>query len=188
MTEWEAARKLNPAIPALLRNMGYTVLYANGSPERAAELFVEGTKTDPENAENYLGLEKALRAAGRSPAEQAAALQKYPGKAPPAQLVFQLARDLAAAGHFDEAQRTLATRFVSREEGGASRLEVYVAIKLEQAKSLAQKNQCREARALIQHLTDPMPQLSLTTDALAEELQSQRARQAVAAIETSCSK
>jgi tetratricopeptide (TPR) repeat protein len=186
MTEWEAARKLNPRIPALLRNMGYTVLYANDSPERAAELFVEGTKADPENAENYLGLEKALRAAGRSPAEQAAALQKYPGKAPPAQLVFQLARDLAAAGHFDEAQQTLATRFVSREEGGASLLEVYVAIKLEQAKSLAQKNQCREARALIQHLTDPMPQLSLTTDALAEGLQSRRARQAVAAIETSC--
>ena len=186
MTEWEAARNLNPLIPALLRNMGYTVLYANRSPERSAELFVEGTKADPENAENYLGLEKALREAGRSPAEQAAALRKYPGKAPPAQLVFQLARDLAAAGHFDEAQQTLATRFVSREEGGASRLEVYVAIKLEQARSLAQKNQCSEARALIQHLTDPMPQLSLTTDALAEELQSQRARQAVAAIETSC--
>ena len=188
MTEWEAARNLNPAIPALLRNMGYTVLHASGSPERAAELFVEGTKADPENAENYLGLEKALRVAGRSPAEQAAALQKYPGKAPPAQLVFQLARDLAAAGRFDEAQRELATRFVSREEGGASLLEVYVAIKLEQAKSLAQKNQCSEARALIQHLTDPVPQLSLRKDALVEESQSQSARQKIAAIEASCAK
>ena len=179
---------LNPAIPALLRNMGYTVLYTNGSPERAAELFVEGTKADPENAENYLGLERALRVAGRSPAEQAAALQKYPGKAPPAQLVFQLARDLAAAGRFDEAQRELATRFVSREEGGASLLEVYVAIKLEQAKSLAQKNQCSEARTLIQHLTDPVPQLSLRKDALVEEAQSQSARQKIAAIEASCAK
>ena len=28
MTEWNAARELNPAIPALLRNMGYTALYS----------------------------------------------------------------------------------------------------------------------------------------------------------------
>jgi len=95
---------------------------------------------------------------------------------------------LAAAGRFDEAQRELATRFVSREEGGASLLEVYVAIKLEQAKSLAQKNQCSEARALIQHLTDPVPQLSLRKDALVEESQSQSARQKIAAIEASCAK
>ena len=188
MTEWEAARALNPAIPALLRNMGYATLSSNRSPERAAQLFIEGTKADPENAENYLGLEKALKAAGHSPSEQAAALQKYPGKNPPAQLVFQLARDLADAGRFDEAQRELATRFVSREEGGASLLEVYVEVKLQQAKSLAQKNQCSAARALIEHLTDPVPQLSLTKDALVEESRSQRARQAVAAIETSCPK
>jgi len=186
MSEWQAARTLNPAIPALLRNMGYTVLSSSGSPERAAEFFVEGTKADPENAENYLGLEKALKAAGRSRLEQAAALQKYPGKTPPAQLVFQLARDLAAADRFDEAEQTLTTRFVSREEGGASLLEVYVEIRLAQAKSLAQKNQCTAARAVLEHLTDPVPQLHLTKDALVEESQSQRARQGASAIDASC--
>jgi len=188
MTEWEAARALNPAIPALLRNMGYALLSSNRSPERAAQLFVEGTRFDPENAENYLGLEQALKAAGHSPSEQAAALQKYPGANPPAQLVFQLARDLAEAGRFDDAQRELATRFVSREEGGASLLEVYVEIKLEQAKLLAQKNQCGAARTLIQHLTDPVPQFSFTKEALVQQSRSQRARQAAAAIEASCPK
>ena len=188
MTEWEAARTLNPAIPALLRNMGYTVLYSKGSPERAAELFGEGTTAEPANAENYLGLEKALRAAGRSPEERAAALQKYPGQSPPAQLVFQLARDLAEAGRFEEAQRALATHFVSREEGGASRMEVYVEIKVLEAKSLAQKNQCGAARTLIQHLTDPVAQLSLTKDALALELQSKNAREAIGAIDAICPK
>jgi tetratricopeptide (TPR) repeat protein len=188
MTEWEAARALNPAIPALLRNMGYAVLSSNHSPERAAQLFVEGIKVDPENAENYLGLEKALKAAGHSPSEQAAALQKYPGKNRPAPLVFQLARDLAAAGRFDEAQRELATRFVSREEGGASLLEVYVELKLEEAESLAQKIECSAARAVVQHLTDPVPELSLTKDALVEESRSRRTHQAVAAIEAHCPK
>jgi tetratricopeptide (TPR) repeat protein len=188
MTEWEAARALNPAIPALLRNMGYTVLYSKGSPEQAAELFIEGTRAEPANAENYLGLEKALKAAGRSPVERAAALQKYPGQSPPAQLVFQLARDLAEAGRFEEAQRALATHFVSREEGGASRTEVYVEIKVLEAKSLAQKNQCGAARTLIQHLTDPVALLSLTKDALALELQSKNAREAIGAIDATCLK
>jgi tetratricopeptide (TPR) repeat protein len=188
MMEWEAARTLNPAIPALLRNMGYTVLYSKGSPERAAELFIEGTRAEPTNAENYLGLEKALKAAGRSPDERAATLQKYPGQSPPAQLVFQLARDLAEAGRFAEAQRALATHFVSREEGGASRTEVYVEIKVLEAKSLAQKSQCGAARTLIQHLTDPVAQLSLTKDALALELQSKNARQAIEAIDATCPK
>jgi tetratricopeptide (TPR) repeat protein len=188
MTEWEAARTLNPAIPALLRNMGYTVLYSKGSPERAAALFIEGTRAEPTNAENYLGLEKALRATGRSPEERAAALQKYPGQSTPAQLVFQLARDLAEAGRFEEAQRALATHFVSRQEGGASRTEVYVEIKVLEAKSLAQKNQCGAARTLLQHLTDPVAQLSLTNDALALELQSKNAREAIGAIDATCPK
>ena len=74
MTEWNAARELNPAIPALLRNMGYTVLYSKQSPERAIEYFAEGTKSDPQNAENYLGLERALREAGRPAEERVAAL------------------------------------------------------------------------------------------------------------------
>jgi len=113
MTEWNAARELNPAIPALLRNMGYTVLYSKQSPERAIQLFTEGTKSDPQNAEIYLGLEQALREAVHSPEERVAALQKFPGLNPPATLIFQLARDLADAGHYEEAHRELAKRFIS---------------------------------------------------------------------------
>ncbi len=56
MAEWNAARELNRAIPALLRNMGYTVLYSRQSPERAIDLFTEGISSDPQNPENYLGL------------------------------------------------------------------------------------------------------------------------------------
>jgi Flp pilus assembly protein TadD len=188
MTEWNAARELNPAIPALLRNMGYTVLYSKQSPERAIALFTEGVISDPRNPENYMGLERALREAGHPPEERVAALQKFPGPNPPASLIFQLARDLADAGRFQEAQAELATRFVSLEEGGASQLDVYLEIKLKQARSLSEKHQCGEALALIQHLGDPVPQLSLTKDALVLALHSPRLQKDIEGVQTSCSK
>jgi tetratricopeptide (TPR) repeat protein len=186
MTEWSAARELNPAIPALLRNMGYTVLYSKQSPERAIEYFTEGTKFDPQNAENYLGLEQALREAGRSPEERVAALQKFPGANPPATLIFQLSRDLADAGRYDEAQKELATRFISLEEGGASQLGVYLEIKLKQAHALSASRHCEQARSLIQRLSDPVPQLALTKEALTLALHSPRVQKQIAEIQTSC--
>lgn len=186
MKEWNAARKINPAIPALLRNMGYTALYARQPPERAIEYFTEGTKSDPRNPENYLGLERALRAAGRPPEERVAALQKFPGSNPPATLVFQLARDLAEAGRYGEAQKELATRFVSLEEGGASQLDVYLEIGLEQAHALAATHHCEEARNLIRHLGDPVPQLSLTKEALVLAIKSSRIQKQIADSQVAC--
>jgi tetratricopeptide (TPR) repeat protein len=189
MTEWNAARELNPAVPALLRNMGYTVLYEKQSPERAIQFFTEGTKSDPQNAEIYLGLEEALKEAGRSPEERVAALKQFSGLNPPATLIFQLARDLADSGRYDEAQKELATRFISLEEGGASQMDVYVEIKLKQARALAAKQQCEEARAVIQRLSsDAVPQLSLTKDALALALQSRRAQKEIAEAQAPCAK
>lgn len=186
MSEWNAARELNPAIPALLRNMGYTVLYSKQSPERAIDLFTQGIKFDPQNAENYIGLERALKEAGHSPDERVAALQKFTGPNPPAALIFQLARDLADAGRYEEAQKELATRFIPLEEGGASQLDVYLEIKRKQARALAAQHQCEQALALIQHFSDPVPSLSLTKDALALALQSPRRKKEIAEVEASC--
>lgn len=188
MAEWNAARELNPAIPALLRNMGYTVLYSKQSPERAIQLFSEGTKYDPQNAENYLGLEQALREAGHPMEERVVALQKFPGANPPAKLIFQLARDLADAGRYDDAQKELATRFLSLEEGGASQLGVYLEIKLKQAHALGAQQKCAETGAVIQHLSDPVPSLNLTKEALSLALQSPRMQEEIAAVQASCSK
>jgi tetratricopeptide (TPR) repeat protein len=186
MKEWNDARALNPAIPALLRNMGYTALYSKQPPERAIEWFIQGIKFEPQNAENYLGLERALREAGRPPEERVAALQKFPGPAPAASLIFQLARDLADAGRYDDAQKELATRFIPLEEGGASQLDIYLEIKLKQANALAANHQCGTARNLIQHLDDPAPQLSLTKEALALALRSPRMQKQIADAQASC--
>jgi tetratricopeptide (TPR) repeat protein len=186
MAEWNAAREINPAIPALLRNMGYTALYSKQPPERAIEFFTEGTKFDPQNAENYLGLERAFSEAGRPPEERVAALRKFPGSNPPATLIFQLARDLAAAGRYDDAQKELATRFISLEEGGASQLDVYLEIKRKQVHALTADRHCEEARNLIQHLTDPVPQLSLAKEALALALASPRMQEQIKEAQAPC--
>lgn len=187
ISEWNSARELNPAIPALLRNLGYTVLYSKKAPERAIELFADGTKYDPQNPENYLGLEQALRDSGHTPDERVAALEKFPGTNPPAALIFQLARDLADAGRYEDAQKELATRFVSLEEGGASQLDVYLEIKLKQARALAAKHQCDEVRNLLQHLGDPVVSLALTKEALALALESPRRKKEIAEVGASCS-
>ena len=179
MKEWNAARQMNPAIPALLRNMGYTVLYSKQQPERAVALFTEGTHADPQNAENYLGLARALREAGRPPEERATALQKFPGANPPAILVFQLVRDLADAGHYDAAQKELATRFISLEEGGTSQLDVYLEIKLKQARALGASHHCNEARNLIEHLSDPVPQLGVTKETVTRALRFPRVQEQI---------
>jgi tetratricopeptide (TPR) repeat protein len=186
MKEWSDAREFNPAIPALLRNMGYTALYSKQPPERAIEYFTEGTKSDPQNPENYLGLERALREAGRPPEERAAALQRFSGPNPPATLIFQLVRDLADAGRYDEAQKELATRFISLEEGGASQLDVYLEIKLKQAHALAATHRCEDAHNLIQHLSDPAPQLSLTKEALQLAIESSRMQKQITDSQVPC--
>lgn len=187
MKEWNSARELNPAIPALLRNMGYTALYLQKTPDRAIEYFQQGVQYDSQNAENYLGLEQALREAGRPMEERVAALQKFPGSNPPATLIFQLARDLADAGRYDDAQKELATRFVSLEEGGASQLDVYLEIKLKQAHALAAARHCDEAHDLIQHLDEPAPQLGLTKPALTQALNSPRVQKGMASAQAPCS-
>ena len=168
--------------------MGYTVLDSKQSPDRAIAYFTEGIKYDSQNAENYIGLEQALREAGRPMEERVAALQKFTGPNPPATLIFQLARDLADAGHYDDAQKELATRFISLEEGGASQLDVYLEIKLKQARALATSHHCQEARSLIEHLGDPVPQLALTKEALALALHSQRMQNEIAEAQAVCAK
>ena len=115
-----------------------------------------------------------------------AALQEFPGQHPPAVLVFQLARDLADAGQYDAAQKELATRFISLEEGGASQLDVYLEIKLKEAKSLGRNNGVPDARRIVQHLGEAVPQLSLTEDEMSQGLQSKAAREAVAEIGRAC--
>jgi tetratricopeptide (TPR) repeat protein len=189
LAEWELARQIRPGIPTLLRNMGFAVLASHGAPEHAVELFEQGTKLDPNNASVYLGLEQARRAAGRPIEERIQALRMFPAhETPSSELVFQLARDLAEAGQYDDAAQQLNSRFVAREEGGIGLREVYLDIRIQQARALAQQERCDTASTLMQHMGDGVPTLGLTAGELSLELNSELRKRAFASIEAFCRK
>jgi tetratricopeptide (TPR) repeat protein len=189
LTEWEAARRIRPGIPTLLRNMGYATLVSHGSPQRALELFTEGTRLDASNASVYLGLEQALKAAGRPVEARIDALKTFPAdRNPPSELVFQLALDLAEAGRFEEAEQQLGAHFVVREEGGVGLRQVYLDIRLSHVRALSRQGDCDAALKLIGRLSDAAPALSLTREELALELKSEPRQRELDLIEGACGK
>ena len=187
INEWEIARKLKPSIPTLHRNMGYAVLQSAESPDRAMELFREGMKYDPDDVDLYLGLEAAMDKAGRPAEERARALQSFPKlQSAPAALVFRLVQLLNDAGEFDQAEHQLANRFFPREEGGANVRQIYVALKLARAKSLASRGQCSAALDTVRHAGDPVAGLSFTAKGLGPFLASEASKQTVNEIHAAC--
>jgi hypothetical protein len=64
-----------------------------------------------------------------------------------------------------------------------------VEIKLKQVRAFAEKQQCEQARAVIQHLSsDAVSELSLTKDTVALALQSRRAQKEIAEAQAPCTK
>jgi tetratricopeptide (TPR) repeat protein len=187
MEQWELARQINPSIPTLQRNMGYTVLYENGPLDKAIELFREGTKYDSHNVDVYLGLEEALKKAGRSAEERAQALASFPDmQSAPATLVFKAAELFAEAGQFDRAEKLLQNRFFPREEGGKTSGEVYVQIRLQHASSAASRHNCTEASSILKNLADPNATVPGTSEKIAQYTQSDSAKQSIRQIRAAC--
>lgn len=187
MDEWEITQRLKPATPGLQRNMGYTVLYSGGSPERAIELFREGIKYDSSNVDIYLGLDEAMQKAGRSASERVRALQQFPDlQGAPGVLVFQLVQLLEELGEFDQAENLLMNRFFAREEGGANIREVYVNLKLRQSKTLAAKAQCAPALQILDRLGEPVANLPFTQQGLASIISSEASQRSAQDIRQLC--
>ena len=167
--------------------MGYAVLQSSESPDHAIELFREGMKYDPDNVDLYLGLEEAMEKAGRPAVERARALQSFPKlQSAPAALVFRLVQLLGEAGDFDQGERQLANRFFAREEGGANVRQIYIALKLSRAKSLATRGQCDVAQKTVHHAGDPVPSLSFTAKGLGPFLTSDASKTTMTEIQTLC--
>ena len=80
--EWEKARALDPRLPVLHRNIGFTLLYARGAAADALRVFEEGMAADPTNVELYQGADQALSLLGRGPEERIASLAPVPRDAP----------------------------------------------------------------------------------------------------------
>ena len=187
LQSWESARHIRPSIPTLHRNMGYALLRSGASPERAIELFREGLKYDPRNVDVYLGLEEAMAKSRRPAQERALALEAYPDlPGAPASLVLRLIQLQSEAGEFDAAEKQLATHFFPREEGGANVREVYIALRLTRAKTVAAQGDCTAAKNIVDHLADANPALPFTSKGLNPFIQSESSKQEIAGIRSAC--
>jgi tetratricopeptide (TPR) repeat protein len=187
LESWAIARKENPRTPTLHRNIGFTYLLGLDRPDLALEAFRDGLDFDAENVGLYIGIDQALSLDGHSAADRAAALARYPNpEAMPPAVSFKLAIALAEAGRFDQAEQVFANRFFPREEGGTNVRQVYLEIRLLRAHERAVQQQCEEALAIIDHLTDPVDELAFTQDGLLQLARGPRMRFVLADVEHQC--
>jgi tetratricopeptide (TPR) repeat protein len=187
MREWETTRRLNPRIPTLHRNMGYTVLATDGEADQAIGLFKEGTTVDATNVGLYYGLDAALTKAGRPASDRADALAGYPDqRTAPATLIYKLAIALAEAGRFDEADALFPGRFFPRNEGGINVRQIYLEVKLRRARALAAKGECAKALGIVDRLKEPAPGLAFTEDGLEPFIASPKFEQMIAEVRAPC--
>jgi len=187
LEHWETARQLKPSIPTLQRNMGYTLLFSERAPDRAIRLFLEGTKYDSRNVDVYLGLEEAMKKAGRPASERARALESYPDmQSAPAALVFRTVEVLDEAAEFDAAEKLLEHRFFAREEGGKSSGEVYAAVRLEHAAKLASQHDCTQASGILETLTEPNATVPGTAEKISPYTESESSRRSISEVHAAC--
>jgi tetratricopeptide (TPR) repeat protein len=174
LAEWRKARALDPRLPVLHRNIGFTLLYASGAAEQALRTFEEGMSADEANAELYQGADQALSLLARGPDERIAALRRYPATPLPSTLVYKLALALAEAGRFAEAEALFPGRFFPREEFGTNVRQVYLELKLRQAFALAREGRHSEAAALAATFGQPVPGFDFTKDGMSAFVRSPR--------------
>jgi tetratricopeptide (TPR) repeat protein len=165
--EWQEARRLDPRIPVLHRNLGRTLLQVNGDPASALTVFTEGVGSDPANVDLYLGADQAMSLLGRPAAERVALFQRFPAAAVmPPELRQRLALALAEVGRAAEGKALLAGKFFPREEWGTNVRQVFVEIRLQEALGLARAGRAAEALAIVEGLEQEVPGFTFTKDGL----------------------
>jgi tetratricopeptide (TPR) repeat protein len=187
LEEWEDARRLDPTIPVLHRNLGLTWLHARHDPEKAREVLAEGTGADPTNVEVYDALDQALSLLGRPAEERVAALERFPDPAAlPSDLVLKLALALVEAGRFDEAEALFPGRFFPRAEFGTNVRQVYLEVKLQRALHLARAGEARAALDAVASLGAPVDGLDFTRDGLDPFLEGARVQYVLGEVHALC--
>jgi tetratricopeptide (TPR) repeat protein len=165
--EWQAARQVNAAIPALHRNLGLTLLQIEHAPREALSALVEGIRQDAANVELYDGACRVAAILGAPASDCVGYVRQYPDqRALPASLVQRLALSLVQAGQFAQAESLFHNRFFPRREGGINVREVYLEVQLAAALGLARDRRREEARAAADAIGHPVAALAFTQDGL----------------------
>ena len=188
LTEWDAARKLNPQIRVLHASLGRALLHEKNDPQQALTAFQEGLRNDPQNVALYTGIDQALSILQHPAKERVAALEQYPDLASmPTSLVYELILNLTEAREFEKANALFHDRFFQREEGGTNVRQVWLEVQIQHALAIAQQGQCPQALHTVDNLPQPVPDLEFTRDGLDPFLDSARFRYLVGTVYQSCS-
>jgi hypothetical protein len=106
----------------------------------------------------------------------------------PAELVFELALNLAEAGDFDRATALFRNRFFPREEGGTNVRQVWVEVQLLHALNQVKSQHCEAALAIADRIGSPVPDMAFTNDGLQPFLESARTNYLLGKVNAQCGK
>jgi tetratricopeptide (TPR) repeat protein len=184
---WEEARRIDPKIPVLHRNLGMTLLHAKKDARAALAVFLEGQGVDPGNMALYAGADQAQSLLGRPTEEHVQMLERYPDKASmPPGLVQKLALSLAEAGRGEEAESLFKGRYFPREENGTNVRQVYLEVRLRRAQALARAGKSADAIAVVNALDRPVPGLDFTKDGMTAFVEASRVQYLIGEILNAC--
>jgi hypothetical protein len=185
--EWERVRLAGARFRTLHRNLGYAWLFGLRRPEEAEAVLLEGVSVDAANRDVYAGLDAVMSLLGRPASARVAMLQRYPGLsgAPPA-IVQALALALADAGRFREAEDLFSNRFFPREEGSTDLQRAALEVKLQRARTLADRDDCEHAMAALQQMREAPPLAGFAAEAVRALVGAPRFEIATARIEERC--
>ena len=166
LEKWKHAQELRPQIPALDSDIGLALLQIKGDTEGALAAFKRGVADDPNNLDNYFGLDRTLSMLNHPAKERVEALSRYPDlKNMPTDLFYEYDLSLAEAGDFERAEALFHNRFFLRAEGGTNVRQVWVEVRLQHAIALAKGGHCDKALAMASQLGAAVPGLTLRTTA-----------------------
>jgi len=155
---WKEAKALQNDLPVVDADLGKAWLLIKHDTVQAQQAFIDGTTSDPGNADIYVGLDQALSLASSPAAERARMLSRYPHaddphSGMPAELVYQLALTRAEAGQFNSALSLFKDRFFAREEGAVTSDQVLFEVELMQAEADAATSTCGPAKSFLSTAT-----------------------------------
>ncbi|HZR66727.1 MAG TPA: DUF5107 domain-containing protein [Terriglobales bacterium] len=185
--QWKHAQELKENLPVLDANVGIAFLHEKDDPQRALTAFERGVHNDPRNEAVYVGADQALSLLKHPSSDRVRDLEAYPDrKEMPAELVYELALNLAEAGDFERATNLFRNRFFAREEGGTNVRQVWVEVQLERALKLAEEGNCEQAESIGGSLGSPVSGMEFTNDGLDVFTHSARVEYQLGRIEAKC--
>ncbi len=188
LEKWKHAQHSHPQIPSLDRDIGLALLQITGDTEGALTAFKRGVEVDdPNNLDNYFGLDQTLSLLKHPATERVTALGHYPDlKNMPTDLFYEYDLALAETGDFDRAESLFHNRFFLRAEGGTNVRQVWVEVRLLHAVALAKEGHCDAALSMASQLGAVVPGLDFTNDGMQPTLESSRTEYLLGDLESGC--